>query len=98
MSDDWIKELTPSMLPDGMHRQIAEKIGIENLLELSELVGGTTFYVQQKKKILRPLRDKKIREEYNGFNAAELSKKYDVSERWVRQLIDQKDAKEDTKT
>ena len=91
MTDEWIKKLTPSILPDGMHRQIAEGIGIENLLELATLVGGTTFYVQQKKQILRPLRDKKIREEYNGFNAIELSKKYDVSERWVRQLVDQKE-------
>lgn len=97
MPDEWIKELTPSMLPDGMHRQIAEKIGIENLLALATLVGGTTFYVQQKKQILKPLRDKKIREEYNGFNTLELSKKYDVSERWVRQLIDQKENKEDKK-
>ena len=85
--DSWTSELTPSMLTDGLLRSIAEEIGVDNLLKLSLLVGGTTFYMPKKERILRPLRDQKIREEYNGYNTADLARKYDVSQRWVEQII-----------
>jgi len=90
MSETWINELTPSMLTDGLCRKIAEQIGIDNLLKLSVLVGGSTFYLPQKERLLRPLRDIKIREEYNGYNTAELSRKYGVSQRWVREIVNSK--------
>lgn len=87
MDDLWVDELTPSMLADGLLRTIAEEIGIANLLKLSSLIGGTTFYMPRKEKILRPLRNMKIQEEYNGYNTAELARKYDVSQRWVQQIV-----------
>ena len=87
MMDPWTSELTPSMLTDGLLRSIAEEIGMDNLLKLSLLVGGTTFYMPRKERILRPLRDLKIREEYNGYNTADLARKYDVSQRWVQQIV-----------
>lgn len=87
MMDPWTSELTPSMLTDGLLRAIAEEIGVDNLLKLSLLVGGTAFYMPRKERILRPLRDRKIREEYNGYNTAELSRKYGVSQRWVQQIV-----------
>lgn len=89
MMEPWASELTPSMLTDGLLRSIAEKIGTDNLLELSLLVGGQTFYMPQKESILRPLRDMKIREEYNGYNTADLARKYDVSHRRVQQIVKQ---------
>lgn len=87
MQGTWTEELTPSMLPDGLCREIAEEIGTDNLLKLASLVGGSTFYLPQKEKILRPLRDQKIREEFNGYNTADLARKYEVSQRWVQQII-----------
>ena len=72
MMDPWTSELTPSMLTDGLLRAIAEEIGTDNLLKLAVLVGGSTFYMPQAESILRPLRDLKIREEYNGYNIADL--------------------------
>ncbi len=87
MTETWTDELTPSMLADGLCREIAEEIGTDNLLKLSVLVGGSTFYLPRKERILRPLRNIKIREEYNGYNTAELSRKYGVSQRWVQQIV-----------
>ena len=84
--ENWTDELTVSMIPEGMLQDIAKTIGVDNLLKLSALLGGTTFYLAQKNKILRPLRDHKILEEYNGYNTMELSKKYNVTPRWVKQL------------
>lgn len=80
------EELTLEMIPEGLYRYIAEAIGVSNFLILTEILGGATTYIPKKETILRPVRDKRILEEYNGCNRAELAKKYGVSERWVRQL------------
>lgn len=90
MLESWAKELTFSMLPDGICKSIAEEIGVDNLLKLAVLVGGSTFYMPQAKNILRPLRDQKIREEYNGYNVEELVKKYGVTQRSVYKIAQDK--------
>lgn len=90
MLEPWTKDLVCSMLPDGICKSIAEEIGADNLLKLAVLVGGTTFYMPQAESILRPLRDQKIREEYNGYNDVELARKYGVTPRKVKQIIQQK--------
>lgn len=88
--DDFINELTneliPEMIPKGLYREIAEAIGIENFVKLTQLVGGSTIYLPKPESVVRPARDAKIREEFNGYNHKELAKRYDVTERWVRQL------------
>jgi len=83
----WKSELTPSMLADGLYREIAEEIGVENLLKLSRIIGGATFYLPREDRLLLPLRDKKILDEYNGYNTLELAQRYEVSQRWVRQIV-----------
>ena len=90
MKETWTNELAPSMMPDGMCRTIAEEIGTENLLKLSDLVGGITFYLPRKETILRPLRDIKIREEFNGYNLNDLSRKYNISQRWVQIILNKR--------
>lgn len=87
MSEEWTNELAPSMMPDGLCKVIAQEIGTENLLKLSILIGGSTFYLPKRESILRPIRDIKIREEYSGYNTEELARKYNVSERWVCEII-----------
>lgn len=90
MLEPWTKELTSSVLPDGICKSIAEEIGADNLLRLAMLVGGSTFYMPQAESILRPLRNQKIKEEYNGYNSAELAQRYGVTPRQVQHIIQQK--------
>jgi len=87
MKEIWTDELAPSMMPDGICRTIAEKMGVENLLMLSDLIGGTTFYLPKRGVILRPLRDIKICEEFNGSNFDELARKYKITQRWVKVIV-----------
>lgn len=90
MLEPWTKELTSSMLPDGICKKIAEEIGADNFLKLAVLVGGSTFYIPQAESILRPLRNQKIKEEYNGYNSAELAGRYGITQRQVQQIVQQK--------
>lgn len=84
--DELSKELTIEMLQEGIYKDIAEVIGIENFYKLTQVVGGATIYLPKPESIIRPVRDNHIKAEFNGYNHPELAKKYNVTERWVRQL------------
>ena len=84
--DGLMKELTLDMLPDGIYKEIAKAIGVENFYKLTKVVGGATIYLPKPDSVLRPVRDARIKTEFNGYNHPELAKKYGVTERWVRQL------------
>lgn len=84
--DEMAKALTIDMIQIGTYRNIAEAIGVSNLIKLAELIGGTTLYFPKSESFLRPVRDAKIKEEFNGCNQSELALKYNVTDRWVRQL------------
>lgn len=84
--DDLKKDLTIEMVPAGVYREIAETIGVENLLSLAAIVGGTTFYLPKLESLLRPALYLRIKAEFNGHNVLELARKYEKTERWVRQV------------
>ena len=79
-------KLTIEMIPDGIWRTVAEEIGVDNLLKLAELVGGANIYIPKAESFVRPVLYEKIKEEYNGYNAPQLSRRYGVTERWIRQI------------
>ncbi len=84
--DELAKDLTLEMLPEGIYKDIAQAIGLENFYKLTKVVGGATIYLPKPESITRPVRDARIKSEFNGYNHLELAKKYGVTERWVRQL------------
>ena len=80
-------DLTIDMLPEeGWCKEIAKKIGLDNLLILADMLGGTTFYLPKADSLTRPVRNQHIKDDFNGYNHVELAVKYNVSERWVREL------------
>ncbi len=84
--EDMTKELTIEMLPDNTWKQVAEAIGIENFCKMLEIAGGATLYVPQLDSLLRPVRDARIKAEFNGWNYLELARKYNITDRLVRSI------------
>jgi Mor family transcriptional regulator len=84
--DELWKELTIEMLPDNQWRQVAEAIGIENFCKMLAIVGGATTYIPQLDGLLRPVRDARIKSEFNGWNYLELARKYNITDRLVRSI------------
>ncbi len=84
--DEMVQELAFEDLPEGLYRQIAGAIGTENFCKLADILGGTTVYIPKLESLVRPVRDAHIREEFNGYNHAELAQKYGVTVRWIREL------------
>jgi len=83
--EGWISNLTLDMIPEP-HKELAEIIGIENFIKLAKVLGGKTVYIPKADSFLRPARDINIKKEYNGYNQAELAKKYGLTERWVMEI------------
>lgn len=73
----------------GDQRELAELIGLETYLKLVEFLGGCTIYIAKADKIESIMRNRKIKDEFNGSNYQELALKYNLSERRVRDIIDE---------
>lgn len=70
----------------GQQRDIAETIGLKAYIELTKTFGGDELYIQKYTELLKIPRNKSIRAEFTGYNSAELARKYDLSERYVRDI------------
>jgi Mor family transcriptional regulator len=66
---------------------IAMRLGIEKTKALFEEFGGTSVYFPTEKMIYKDARDREIISQFNGFNHKELAVKYDMSESYVRSII-----------
>jgi Mor family transcriptional regulator len=66
---------------------IADRIGLDKAKMLFEEFGGTSVYFPTEKMIYKEARDREIISEFNGFNHKELAVKYDMSESYVRSII-----------
>lgn len=90
MRNELIDQLTVEDL-SGETLELAECIGIEAFRRLLKTYGGTgRMYIPQPDKLLIPLRDRMIREEYNGSNLYALCRKWDLGESMVRKIISEK--------
>lgn len=69
------------------HREIAEVVGMENMIKLSEAFGGSSIYIPQKKELLKNRIYKAISEEFDGSNIKKLAAKYQVSEATIYKIV-----------
>ncbi len=81
-----MQELTIDDL-DEKNSEIAKIIGIDNLILLCEYFGGTRIYINKLDHITAVLRNKKIKEEYNGYNSQEIVRKYNLTEIQIQRII-----------
>lgn len=90
MNKELLKLLTLEDL-QGEARDLAELIGMDAFRKLVSVYGGTgRMYIPQPDMLLIPVRDAKIREEYDGSNIYELCRKWDLSEGYVRKIVAEK--------
>jgi len=75
---------------------VPEIVGIENALKLSQHLSGLYFYYPQLDSLLRKKRDEHAQKEFNGSNHRELSRKYNLTESWIRIIVQRKPAYEQT--
>ena len=71
----------------------AEAIAIVD--RFADMFGGQQIYFGQKEHLLRMLRDRAIREEFNGGNIRELAKKYKLTAAQIRVIVSNKKNRQD---
>ena len=90
MRNEMLNELKLEDL-QGEARELAETIGMDAFRRLVDVYGGTgRVYIPQADKLLIPIRDRLIRDEYNGSNVYALCKKWNLSEGYVRGIVREK--------
>lgn len=90
MWNELLKELQIEDLT-GSARELAEIVGMEAFSRLVEVYGGSSnLYVPKADQLVLPIRDKLIQREYNGRNVFELSRKWGLTERYVREIVKEK--------
>ncbi len=83
---EWTDDLTIEMLPEQF-QQLAYTIGLRPLLSLVDQYGGGDIYIPKRDKLLKMTRDRLIKKEYNGRNTRDLARKYDLTDRRVRDIL-----------
>ncbi len=64
-----------------------ELVGMERFLKIIDTAGGEFLYFPKRSTLERDLRRQAICREYNGGNVRELARKYGLSERHVRTIV-----------
>lgn len=75
---------------DFEQKQLAELIGIDKYKKLLQTYGGMSIYIPKPETYAAIIRNEKIRQEFNGGNYKELSRKYRLTEVWVRNIVAEK--------
>lgn len=86
-----IEKITLERL-SGDQKELAEIVGIEAYRKLVANYGGMSIYINKSETVLREFRNAEICNSFNGFNYRELAKKYNLSEKTVREIISGRDA------
>lgn len=83
----WLKEIKANELPEP-YDELARVIGVDAIIELVWLQGGSRIYLPKITSLQRMIRDKKIREEYlAGASYSDLANEYGITERQIKTVI-----------
>ena len=77
--------LTESDVPDSI-KDVVDVIGIDAFKDLVKLAGGSLLYIPNESNLVKPIRNRRIREEFKG-SYRDISMKYGISEVQVRNII-----------
>ena len=77
--------LTYSDVPESV-KDVDEVIGMDAFKELVKLAGGSNLYIPNESNLIKPIRNRRIREEFKG-SYRDISVKYGISEVQVRNIV-----------
>jgi Mor family transcriptional regulator len=99
MAENWLKEIAAEIPLDSLPEEyqiIAELFGMEGALKLAQHSGSMRIYVPKLDTLVREHRDARIRAEFTGFNHRDLARKYNLSESWIREIVQHRSSDDQT--
>lgn len=71
-------------------RKVAELIGTDNYERLIEMYGGTWLYIPKTDAFERAARNRRILDDFDGYNFKQLARKYSLTEVQIRTIVNEK--------
>lgn len=84
---EWLSELSIEDLPKA-YQGVAEVIGVENAILLSEAFGGLPVYFPKLDSLIALKKRAYIRKNFTGNNHRDLAKKTGYTERWIYDILE----------
>ena len=78
--------LTSKQVPEDLY-WLYELVGLERFLKIIDTAGGEFLYFPKRATLERDLRRQAILGEFDGTNLRQLARKYGLSERHVRSIL-----------
>lgn len=78
--------LTSKQVPEDLY-WLYELVGLERFLKIIDTAGGDFLYFPKRSTLERDLRRQAILREFDGGNYRQLARKYGISERHVRSIL-----------
>lgn len=72
----------------NQYQELVRVIGLEATVRLCREYGGTDTYIPKVDGLLAAKQRELIRREWNGYNGEALARKYGVSVRWIRKIVE----------
>lgn len=86
MRDERLRAITLEDIHGGQ-RELAELVGLETYIKMVDYYRGAYIYIVKPGTLLKKDRDSAIKQEFDGVNYKELAQKYDLTERYIRQIV-----------
>lgn len=83
MTQELLNETTLDDIPEK-YRPIVEITGLEIFVALSDYARGDELYFPKVENVLAPARNRRIKKEWDGFNAKKLAEKYNLT---IKQVV-----------
>lgn len=90
MIPKWAQDMRMEDIKSPAMADLAELIGIEAMMKIVEMYSGSVLYIPKMESVLAAIRDRHIREEFDGANSRRLALRYNVSESWVFRVANEK--------
>lgn len=91
----WMNELPVEQFPEP-YQTMAREIGVRNTIKLARHFAGMGMYFPKLDDALAVVRNKRIKEEFNGSNYKDLARKYNLTERWIYEILKTEEIKDQT--
>ena len=85
-------KLSSAQVPEDLY-WLYELVGLERFLKIIDTAGGEFLYFPKRSTLERDLRRKAILGEFDGTNLRQLARKYGLSERHVRSILQERSKK-----
>lgn len=79
-------ETTLEDIPER-YRDVAGIMGVETYVKVSDYARGDEIYFPKPETLLMAARNRRIHDEYNGYNQKELAEKYDITIQQVNNIL-----------